>query len=164
MSNHRPDPNALGLSLLLLAAALAGTAPLEAQQPDVTITVPVQLANLPADLNGFQVRCNVMDDTGATVRAAEAVGAGFTVTPIIPLDTHGGYDGPVVIEMTFPELDDTAKSRLSEYACSLWLNVPAFGGARPYFASEAEPGWPAQAQAQDGTELVWTVQGSLTGG
>ena len=163
MSKHRPNPSALGLSLFLLTTSLAGVTPLEAQEPDVTLTVPVQLSELPSDLNGFQVRCNVLDDTGTAVRAAEAAGAGFTVTPIVPLGSDGSFNGPVVIEMTFPDLDAAEKSRLAEYSCSLWLNVPGYGGARPYFASDAEPGWPSQAQAQDGTELVWTVRGPLVG-
>ena len=103
-------------TLAALVVALAGAAaPTGAQSYDFTITVPVNVSGLPAEITEIAVTCYVLPAASTYYSNEAVIGTSIKHTPV-----HGSFSGNIVLAFNANSGKDA--SLAAKYMCSATLN------------------------------------------
>lgn len=149
---------------LTLGAVLGAAAPAAAE--DFTLIVPVRLAALPPEIDGFQIQCGVSELPTRVGSTGTTVGGG--ISPVLPL-SGGGFSGDVTIRFNASPTADPA--RAATYSCWLrfhgvlagrrteWYGTDGSNPASPMQSMTGEP--PVILPVAAGATIVHGVKGPL---
>jgi hypothetical protein len=132
------------IARILPVLLLASTTTVMADGPHFTLTIPVELTNLPPETTSLQVYCSVTNAAGRSVPGH--------VTHSV---TGGSFRGEVSVPITIPVVHNPAD--FETYRCSLHLQAALAGGGAMTLMSDAATGFPLAA----GAPYVRHVTGSL---
>ncbi|MBM5810354.1 MAG: hypothetical protein FJ191_00065 [Gammaproteobacteria bacterium] len=155
-------------SILLSAFAVAAVSGVvtPAAAEDFTLIVPVRLAALPPEIDGFRIQCGASELPVRVGATGTTVGGG--ISPVLPL-SGGGFTGDVTIRFNASPTGDPA--RAATYSCWLrlngilagtrteWYGTDGNNPASPMRSMTGEP--PVDVPVAAGATIVHGVKGPL---